>query len=426
MLRTLYPHILLSGLPGGRQAVLLVALMVTSGQYGVQAEAREPVGQSLNVVEFETATTIYEPAAADVLQRIRSGYQMPYRDTRSVRQQFDWYVRNPEYLDRVFKRARPYLPYIVSQIEQRAMPMELALLPIVESAFDPFAYSHGQAAGMWQFIPATGKRFGLQQNWWYDGRRDVVESTRAALDYLQRLHQIFDGDWLLAVAAYNSGEGKVRRAIRRAGAGSTFWELRLPRETEAYVPRLLALSHLVMSPSDFGITLPYVADTPYFEIVATGSQIDLALAAAMAAIDLDEIYKLNPGFNHWATSPEGPHRLLVPVLNADLFRQQLAVLPADQRVRWKRYRVRQGDTLSGIAQAHQVTIASLQEANSIRGTSIRAGHHLLVPTASQSISKYTLTADARLKRKVGASEDALRYTVREGDSLWKISRQYDV
>ncbi|MDH3768286.1 MAG: LysM peptidoglycan-binding domain-containing protein [Gammaproteobacteria bacterium] len=362
----------------------------------------------------------------DVLARLPSGFRLPYRDTRAVVQQFDWYVRNPDYLDRVFKRAQPYLPYIVAQIEQRGLPLELALLPVVESAFDPFAYSHGQAAGMWQFIPATGRRFGLVQNWWYDGRRDIIESTRAALDYLQRLHRIFDGDWLLAIAAYNSGEGKVRRAIKRAGAGASFWELRLPRETEAYVPRLLALSHLVASPWDFGIVLPIVPDEIYFAVVETGGQIDLALAADMAAIDIDEIYRLNPGFNRWATSPDGPHRLLVPVASAELFSQQLTQLPNDQRVRWTRYLIREGDTLSEIATAKKLTVTALRQANGIRGSSIRAGRYLMIPTASQTLDSYRLSADGRLANKLAATADTLRYTVVAGDSLWEIARRFGV
>jgi membrane-bound lytic murein transglycosylase D len=394
---------------------------------GTMAEVGD-FGASIAAPEAAVMTTglpgVEHPG--DLLTRLPVGFRLPYRETRAVAQQFEWYLRNPEYLDRVFERARPYLPYITEQLEQRGLPLELALLPVVESAFDPFAYSHGQAAGLWQFIPATGRRFGLKQNWWYDGRRDVIESTRAACEYLERLHAMFDGDWLLAIAAYNSGEGNVRKAIRRAAAGSTFWELRLPRETEAYVPRLLALSRLVASPSHFGIVLPFVPDEHYFDVVDTGTQIDLALAAEMAAVEIDEIYRLNPAFNRWATNPGGPHRLLVPATNADLFRSRLSELPDDQRVRWKRYRIRDGDTLSGIADAHRTTVSALRDANGLRGSTIRAGGHLMIPTASTAMDRYRLSADERMARKLSASGDTFRYTVRAGDSLWEISRRYDV
>ncbi|NNF60720.1 MAG: LysM peptidoglycan-binding domain-containing protein [Gammaproteobacteria bacterium] len=387
------------------------------------------------VARGDTGGDIYDPNATlinvteqspDLLAQLPDGFRLPYRDTRAVSQEFNWYVRHPDYLDRVFTRSRPYLPHIVAKIRERGMPLELALLPVVESAFDPFAYSHGQAAGMWQFIPATGRRFGLQQNWWYDGRRDVIESTRAALDYLERLHRIFDGDWLLAIAAYNSGEGKVRRAIRRVGAGATFWDLRLPRETEAYVPRLLALSRLVAAPHDFGISLPFVSEQPYFEVVSTGSQIDIALAAQMADMETDDLYRLNPGLNRWASPPQGPHRLLVPVNKAQLLRLRLAELPAERRVRWTRYRIREGDTLSQIAQAHKTTVSVLREANSLGGSSIRAGRHLMIPTASQAAADYNLTADNRLAQKTAARGDSLRYTVRSGDSLWDIAQAHGV
>ncbi|MDH3588100.1 MAG: LysM peptidoglycan-binding domain-containing protein [Gammaproteobacteria bacterium] len=365
-------------------------------------------------------------ASADLLTAIPAGFRLPYRDTRAVGQEFDWYVRHPDYLDRVFNRAQPYLSHIVEQIEQRGLPLELALLPVVESAYDPFAYSHGQAAGLWQFIPATGRRFGLEQDWWYDGRRDVVESTRAALDYLEKLHSIFDGDWLLAIAAYNSGEGNVRRALRRAGGDATFWELRLPRETETYVPRLLALSRLVASPGDFGISLPYVSSKPYFDIVETGSQIDLALAAEMAEIDLDDVYRLNAGFNRWASRPDGPHRLIMPIANAQLLRIRLTELPEEHRVRWNRYLIRDGDTLSQIARTHKTTVTVLRDANNLRGSTIRAGRYLMIPTASQAAGSYRLSADSRLAKKTTARADTVHHTVREGDSLWEISRQYQV
>ena len=259
-------------------------------------------------------------APTDLWEAMRRNFGLPGRNDARVRAQRDWYARHPEYMRRVSQRAGRYAAHILQEVEQRDMPAEIALLPIVESAYDPFAYSHGRAAGLWQFIPATGKRYGLKQDWWYDGRRDLVESTRAALDYLEYLHKRFHGDWLLALAAYNSGEGTVIRAIRRnrrKGKPVSFWDLDLPRETRAYVPKLIALKQLVNSPEKYGVKLEQVDIEPPFEMIDTGGQIDLAIAADLAGIDLDELYRFNPGFNQWATPPKGPHRLLIPSAQAN-------------------------------------------------------------------------------------------------------------
>ena len=220
----------------------------------------------------------------DIWERIRQGYQLSTANVENprVQQELKWYASHPAYLERVEERAGPYLFFIVEEIDKRGMPMELALLPVVESAFRPFAYSPGRAAGIWQFIPSTGKMYGLKQNWWYDGRRDVISATHAALDYLQSLAKQFDGDWELALAAYNSGAGRVRSAIRRnkkKGRSGDYWSLDLPRETEGYVPRLLALSQLVADPERYGNTLSAIPNEPYFEAVNIETQLDLAMAA---------------------------------------------------------------------------------------------------------------------------------------------------
>lgn len=305
------------------------------------------------------------------------------------------------------------------------------MLPVVESAYQPFAYSHARASGIWQFIPSTGRLYGLRYSWWYDGRRDVVESTRAALDYLEKLHAEFDGDWLLALAAYNSGEGNVRKALRRnqrAGKPTDFFSLRLPRETRSYVPRLLAVSAVVADPDRYGLTLRSIPDKPYFAATQLDGQIDLALAADMAEVTLEEIYLLNPGFSRWATDPAGPHRLLLPVAAVAEFEERLADLPADQRVRWHRHVIEQGDTLGTIARQYRTSIATLKQTNNIRGTMIRQGHSLIVPMASRSLTDYRLSADMRraMRRAVPGSGTKVVYRVRRGDSLWKISRRFGV
>jgi membrane-bound lytic murein transglycosylase D len=363
---------------------------------------------------------------------LRAEFDLPrQQDNERIQVQRNWYIKHPRYLERVTERARSYLWFIHRELQARGMPGEIALLPIVESAYDPFAYSHGRAAGLWQFIPSTASRFGLVQDWWYDGRRDIPDSTRAALDYLQYLHKRFDGDWLLALAAYNSGEGTVmsaRRYNRRKGRPDGFWNLKLPKETRAYVPKLIALGELVGNPAQYGIELEPLANKPGFHIVETGGQIDLAVAAELAGIELDELYQLNPGFNQWATSPDGPHRLLVPSHATATFRQALAQLPAEKRVQWNRVQVRPGETLSQIASRNRTTVEVLKTANQLNGTMIRAGQHLMVPTASKDRENYTLSAAQRLNRKQNSSRKGYktRHVVRSGDTLWDLSREYKV
>jgi len=375
-----------------------------------------------------------EPLPEDVWQRIRAGYQLPQEMNRRVEQQLKWYVKHPEYMNRVAKRGERYLYHIVEEVEKRGLPMELALLPIVESAFDPFAYSHGRACGMWQFIPGTGKMMGLKQNWWYDGRRDVVASTDAALRYLEKLKQRFDGDWMHALASYNSGSGNVAKAMRknqRRGKPTDFWNLDLPRETEAYVPKLIALAILIADPEKYGLDLYPVANEPYFEEVDVASQIDLAQAAEMAGVEMDTLYHLNPAFNRWATDPNGPYTLLVPVGKAQQFREQLAKIPANQRVTWERYTIRNGDTLSTIASRYNISIDSLKSINDLNGTFIRAGKTLMVPIAAADGDHYSFSAEQRLQSRQAASAQKERgsrvdHTVQKGDSLWTIAQRYKV
>ena len=371
------------------------------------------------------------PPAVDLWARVRAGYAFPEREHVRIDSELAWYAGHQAYLDRVAARARPYLHFIVEEIHARQMPMELALLPVVESAFDPWAYSHGRAAGLWQFIPGTGRQYALEQDWWHDERRDIVESTRAALDMLEDLHQTFDGDWLLALAAYNAGPGNVRKALRRSNSGD-FFDQPLPRETRAYVPRLLALARLVAAPGDYGIELLSIADTPGFEVVEIGSQLDVARAASLSGVDEESIYRLNPALNRWATHPEGPHRLLVPVQHGEILRTGLEKLPASERVAWKRHRIRTGESLSTIAAQHGLDVATIQRANRLRSTRIRAGDALLIPVASAPDERYSGSvaqrAAVRQSRVEARSPELERHThvVRNGESFWTIARRYGV
>jgi membrane-bound lytic murein transglycosylase D len=378
----------------------------------------------------ETLTTNDE---ADLWARIRDGFALDLDyDNPRIKVQRDWYARNQEYLDRVATRASRYLHYMVEEAEKREIPMEIVLLPIVESAFDPFAYSHGSASGPWQFISSTGRIFGLDQGYWYDGRRDIVESTHAAYDYLSSLQKKFDGDWLLALASYNCGSGNVSRAINRNRAAdkpTDFWNLRLPRETRAYAPKLIAIAQIVQNPEKYGITLKHISDESYFEIVEVGSQIDLSQAAKLAEISIDELHLLNPGFNQWATAPNGPHRLLVPKEKAEGFRERLANTPSEQWVQWDRYTIRSGDSLIKIANKFNTTPEMLKSSNRLRSNNIIAGQTLLIPRASASEDQYVYSEEARLKAKQDRGvpgRERVDHVVRAGDTLWDLSQQYKV
>jgi len=352
----------------------------------------------------------------DVLERIRSGSRLPVVQHAWVKAELDWYVRNMDYMERVFARGQRYLHFIANEVEARGLPMELALLPIVESAFNPFAYSRSHASGLWQFIPGTGKRFELKQDWWQDQRRDVLESTRAALEYLSYQSESFSGDWFLAIAAYNYGGGNIRRAIRRNASlnrDTDFFSLSLPRETRAYVPKLLALSMLIRNPEAYGVTLPQIPDAPYFRVVETGGPVDLRLAAELAGIDAEELHALNPGWNQWITAPDGPHRLLVPAVVADDFEARFAALQPAERARLASYSVVAGDTLQGIANHHRVPVYFLQSVNGTDGSRLAIGDQLLVPNGNV----------APLRAGLVRSATSI-HVVRSGDTLWGISRRY--
>jgi len=367
----------------------------------------------------------------DAWQRVREQLAMPVPENRRVRAQKSWYVNHPSYLKRVSKRAEPYLYFIINELEKRNLPLELALLPIVESAYDPFAYSHGRASGMWQFIPGTGKGYGLKQNWWYDGRRDVFLSTHAALDYLSYLNKRFDGDWLLALAAYNSGQGNVSKAIRKnkkKGKPTDFWSLKLPKETKAYVPKLLALSEILRESNPEESIWSEVANQPYFSRVSTEVQIDLSLAADLSEQSMQDFYTLNPAFNRWATAPEGPHYLLIPVEKTELFQNNLQTIPKSERIAYKRYKIKDGDSLSTIAAKFSTSVKLLKSSNNIRGNSIRAGKSLLIPVASKRRDEYSKSNQQRLaaKQNIKRSGNKMSITVSNGDSFWTLSRKYKV
>jgi membrane-bound lytic murein transglycosylase D len=380
-------------------------------------------------LDFEVAEPGSGPVSA--WERMRDNFQFPETSHSRLNKQIVLLQNNARSLRQALDRADPYMGWILDQLEAQDMPAELALLPVIESGYQPFAYSPSQAAGLWQFMPATGDRFGLKQNWWYDGRRDVVASTQAALEYLSYLRDRFDGDWLLALAAYNAGEGRVDQAIRKnrdQDKPVDFWSLDLPGQTMVYVPKLLALRDIIATPGHYSIKLPDVSAEAQIALVETPGQIDLGLAAKLAGIPVEDVYRLNPGFNRWATDPAGPHRLVIPADIADSFAAHIANLPADQHVAWERHKVTRGETLTQIANRYDTSVALLRKANKLSGQGIKAGNNLLIPVASEDMSTYSLSAiqrqQTRLQSKIRSGSST--YVVRSGDTLWGISKRHNM
>jgi membrane-bound lytic murein transglycosylase D len=389
------------------------------------AQAPEPGDAALT--EQPTQVAGLTPAQyADLFDRMRAGFKIEDVDRAAIEVQLNWFASHPEYLERAFGRAELYLYHIVTELEARGMPLEIALLPVVESAFEPYAYSRARASGLWQFIPDTGSRYGLKQDWWYDGRRDVVESTRAALDYLQSLHDEFNGDWLLAIAAYNCGELAVEHALdlnRQKGQPLDFWSLKLPRETQAYVPKLLAMRRLVLSPEKYDIAISPIPNQPYFTRVHTRGQIDLKLAAEIAGVSDEEIYELNPAYHRWATDPAGPHYLLVPVDGAQAFTQNLAQLTDDQLMRATSYTVVKGDSVASVARRFHTTVAVVREMNELPTGPLTVGADLRVPSTSVELPAKVLLAAARVDGHDRLARRPHVHVVHRGDSLWSIARR---
>ena len=379
--------------------------------------APEPPPEELEALAPEVPPLPPAASYGDVLLRIRGQLSLPQVDHPRVDREIEWLRRNPDYIARVFGRAQRYLHHVANEVEARSLPGDLALLPVVESAFNPFAYSRSHASGLWQFIAPTGERYGLRRNYWQDQRRDVIESTRAALDYLTQLRDRFDGDWFLAIAAYNYGAGNIQRAINRNVAlhrKTDFFSLSLPAETRAYVPKLIALSKMIRSPEVYGFYLPLIPDAPYFRVVPTDGPVDLRLMAEVAGVDTEELHALNPAWNRWMTDPDGPDRILVPEVVADAFTAKLAALDPDARARLGVHTVAPGESLASVAGRYKVPESVLVRMNADRRADLRAGDELRVPAGDVSQLRAGLGSD--LERRI--------HRVKGGESLWSISRRY--
>jgi len=366
----------------------------------------------------------------DLWSRLRAGFALSPLEGSVVEQNEQWFANNPEFMQAMMERARLYLYYIVEEVEKRGLPTEIALLPAIESAYKPYAYSRARASGLWQFMAPTGRLYGLKMNWWVDGRRDVEAATQAALDYLQKLHNEFNGDWHLALAAYNAGEGKVGRMMelnRRKGLPTSYTHLKLKRETRNYVPRLQAMANIVANPQKYGVQLADIQNKPYFTRVETGSQIDLGIVAKLTDMPLDDLQKINPGLNRWATDPEGPHTLLVPVEKKDALVAGLNNLPAEERVQSRSHEVKRGDTMHDVARRYGVTPETVRSANGVKGNILQVGQNLMIPLSTRALMPVIAGNPNRAVTRVAANGvQPVVHRVRAGETLWSIARRYGV
>lgn len=375
-------------------------------------------------------------ATADLWHRIKQGYALTPITSSLTTKHENWYSSRPDYMQRMISRSERYLHYIVEEVEKRNMPTEIALLPMIESGFNPLALSRSRASGIWQFMPITGKHYGLEQNWWTDHRRDVTAATDAALDYLQKLHLMF-GNWDLALAAYNAGEGTVRRAMesnRKNGLPTDYQSLQLSEETRNYVPKLQAMKNLISEPEKYGLDIDSIPDQPYFTKVIAPEQIDATLAASLAEIPYDEFAALNPEYNRPVLVSQGKntHEILLPISSADIFLSNLANY--DQPlVSWKTYQAKRGERLENIATKFGISTAELRKINDLSDHKALVSNRLiLVPSSviTENVAdvidqnKYAILNahfDTELK-----SKENIRHQVAPNETLYAIALRYGV
>lgn len=384
--------------------------------------------------------------ADNLWDALRQEFTLPhYEDNPRVQAQIEWFMNNQDFLYRSAMRASPYLYYILQQVRKRHLPAEVALLPVFESSFNPFAYSPAGAAGIWQMMPGTASGYGIKQNWWYDGRRDVLASTNAALNYLAYLGEFFDGNWLYAIAAYNTGEGNVVSAIKRnasIGNSTDFWSLPVAQETQDYIPKLLALATIVSHPDIYPVQLPYVRNAPYLAQIDIGTQIDLQHAADLAGLSFKDLKHLNPGYNRIATDPIGPSKLVLPIEAVEQFSENLEKFPTYQQTNWAHYKIKSSENLRMVAKKFNTTPAELQKINPELASNhhLKRGTNILIPKSGTSISKTILdsapiqyvSSDSdsyHLKHKIHQAVSHThpdQYTLQPGDTLYMVRDGDDI
>ena len=408
---------------------LLVSLLNDSASPVSQPVTVEAVAarEVPSIVEHSPGPNVQMPVEEqDLWHRLRTGFTMPVPEGSEdrIRRYERLYSSQSQYFEMLADRAYWLLPYILNQVERRGMPSEIAILPAVESGFRPEATSKNEAAGMWQFIDSTGKRFGLRQDWWMDGRRDMVHSTRAALDYLEFLSREFNGNWHLALAAYNTGEGTIHRQVKENIANNkptNYSSLALYKETAAYLPKLFAIRNIIQDPEKYGVELPPIPNIQTLTVVDARIQTDLAVAASLIPVSESELANWNMGYKRGVTPLNGPHHIVVPTVYANALAAGLDNLGLQKRQVGTRYQVREGEYLGKIAAKHGVTVASIVQINSLDSDLIYPDQELIIPIYTDH-EQYAKASVSDIKIQDG---DQL-YTVQPGDSLWEISRRMEI
>ncbi|MEM9243001.1 MAG: LysM peptidoglycan-binding domain-containing protein [Pseudomonadota bacterium] len=349
---------------------------------------------------------------------------------RRVQAQINWYMRHKQYLVNASNNAVPYFYYVYHEIKRRHLPIDLVLLPVVESLYDPFAYSKVGASGIWQLMPSTALGYGIKINWWYDGRRDIIASTNAALNYLSYLHRFFKGDWLLAIAAYNSGEGRIQAAVKkniRLHKSTSFWALSLPDETRTYVIELLAVGRILSQPNKYHVNLTPIPNSPYFQQVDMSSPIDLPYAANIAGMRLTELLRLNPGYNQWSTG-SASRPLLIPVNQVGTFKRNLSKAPKAKTLSWIRYEVEYGDSLNKLANKFNTTDVIVEQVNQLSNNKLHRGQILLIPINSAGINNLSIVEQQREFNALRSTPiiNVIEHEVQGGETLSSIARHYGV
>ncbi|HHU95061.1 MAG TPA: transglycosylase SLT domain-containing protein [Alcaligenaceae bacterium] len=427
--------------------LLLTGLLITLAGCAVQHQQDASKGPQIAADTSRTIDLTHPPK--DMWDRIRRGYAIPNLNTDLVNFWTDYYAKNARSVSVMSERASKYLYHIVDELERRGMPTELALLPFVESAYNPAAYSKAHASGLWQFIPSTGKDFNLQQDWWLDQRRDPIASTQAALDYLEYLYD-FQGDWYLALASYNWGQGSVRRAIERnekEGQGIDYLSLRMPEETRNYVPKLQAIKNIITNPQKYGIELPRVQNEPYFTTVKPNNHIDIEVAAELAEMSLDDFKFLNPAYNR-VTIPAHNATLLLPKDKADIFQTNIKSYKG-RLSHWDTYTPRNGESYAEIAKRYGMELSQLRAINGIgsKQHKVASAQTILVPALNTTDNlsadplgiqlaslgqpstlptQAAITPTVQARVRTQANTAATRtHTVTKGDTLYSIARRYN-
>ena len=405
-----------------------VAPNITNSMLGL--DSKQEIHQRAITDPSELASQPEAPIYyANVWDEIASDLKMGDPHFNDFSSYLTYYKKKPHYLKRVSKRAEPYLHYIFSEVKNRNMPYEMALLPIIESGFQIKAKSHQSAVGLWQFIPQTGHLYGLEQNWWYEGRQNVVQSTEAALSYLKKLHDLNNDDWLLALASYNGGIGNVWKAVKKYKKKHpdvkqpNFWQIRpyLPKETQHYVPQLLAVAHAIKNRTEFKQTLQHIDNETYFKVSKLDKQISLDKVASLSGTPPKLLAQLNPGFLRPATPPNGPFNIVLPTKQHARFQNQLASDSSVFDIQWTKHKIRSGDTLGEIAQTYKTSSSAIKKLNRMRNSHIRVGKTLLIPVPQQ----YAKVFHAETQSKTSYKGPKFHHSVKSGESLWTIARYYN-